>query len=253
MNKKFLLFLTACVNPQGMAFTVLQNPQIRLEQYLKSITYYLTKTDFDILLVENSGYDFLPHFKEYAKNKRIEILSFNGNGYNKALGKGYGEGLIIKYAFNHSSFINNHDYIVKITGRHIVTNIKQILGGVFFFHHFNKRTVSAALNLNEKVAYSEVFVASPEFYSLYFLKRLNEINDSRGIFFEHILYEAISESRLYGYMFIHVPFAVRQLGISGSTGVKLDSSQSVLQDLKSFAKCVLYICRQDHLISKLQQ
>ena len=52
-----------------------------------------------------------------------------------------------------------------------------------------------------------------------FLKRLNEINDSRGIFFELILYEAISESRLYGYMFIHVPFAVRQLGISGSTGV----------------------------------
>lgn len=157
MNKKknVLLFLTACVTPNGMTFTVLQNPRIRLEQYLKSVTYYLTVTDFDILLVENSGHDFIPYFEKYVKNKRIEILSFEGNDYDKCLGKGYGEGVIIKYAFNHSSFIKSHNYIVKITGRHIVTNIEQILSSVFFFHRFNEKIVSAVLDSLKKVAYSE--------------------------------------------------------------------------------------------------
>lgn len=255
MNKKkhILLFLTACVTPKGMAFTVLQNPQIRLEQYLKSITYYLTMTDFDILLVENSGYDFTPHFEEYVRNKRIEVLSFEGNDYNKNLGKGYGEGLIVEYACSHSFFIKSYDYIVKITGRHIVTNIKQILNGVFFFCHFSKRIVSAVLDLNKKIAYSEVFIAPQDFYISYFLKKLDKIDDSQGVFFEHALYEAISESRLHSYMFIYIPCVVRQSGVSGTTGETLESSCSVLGDFKSFIKCVLYICGQDRFISKMQR
>ena len=28
-----ILFLTACVNPKGMAYTKLSNPEIRLQQY----------------------------------------------------------------------------------------------------------------------------------------------------------------------------------------------------------------------------
>ncbi len=56
-----LLLLTACVNPNGMKFTALQDPKIRMTQYVKAINFYLSKTDFPVLVVENSGYDLATH------------------------------------------------------------------------------------------------------------------------------------------------------------------------------------------------
>ena len=46
-----ILFLTACVNPKGMAYTKLSNPEIRLQQYKDALNWYLENTDMKILLV----------------------------------------------------------------------------------------------------------------------------------------------------------------------------------------------------------
>lgn len=56
-----LLLLTACVNPNGMKFTALQDPKVRMTQYVKAVNFYLSKTDFPVLVVENSGYDLAAH------------------------------------------------------------------------------------------------------------------------------------------------------------------------------------------------
>ena len=53
-----IIFLMACVNPKGMAYTKLSNPEIRLQQYKEALDWYLENTGNKILLVENSGYDF---------------------------------------------------------------------------------------------------------------------------------------------------------------------------------------------------
>ena len=39
-----ILFLTACVNPKGMAYTKLSNPEIRLQQYKDALDWYLENT-----------------------------------------------------------------------------------------------------------------------------------------------------------------------------------------------------------------
>lgn len=93
-----VILLTACVNPNGMAFTKLNDQKLRLNQYKSSIKFYLENTDKQIIVVENTGYDFSNDFISYVYKQRLECLTFDGNNYNKSLGKGYGESLIIDYA-----------------------------------------------------------------------------------------------------------------------------------------------------------
>ena len=43
-----ILFLTACVNPKGMAYPKLSNPEIRLLQYKDALDWYLENTSMKI-------------------------------------------------------------------------------------------------------------------------------------------------------------------------------------------------------------
>ena len=67
-----ILFLTACVNSKGMAYTKLSNPEIRLQQYKDTLNWYLENTDMKILLVENSGYDFSDSHQKQIDEGRME-------------------------------------------------------------------------------------------------------------------------------------------------------------------------------------
>lgn len=126
-NKKIAIILTACVNPNGMSQTVLQDSTIRKSQYLTAIRWYLLNTTIPIVVVENTGYDFSYDFKDFSDSARIEFLSFKGNDYDKSKGKGFGEGLILKYAFDNSRLLSNCDAFIKITGRFIVSNVNRII------------------------------------------------------------------------------------------------------------------------------
>ena len=89
-----------------MAYTKLNNPEVRLKQYKDALDWYLENTDYNILLVENSGYDFSADYKEFIDRKRLEFISYNGNDYDRTLGKGYGEAQIMNYGFNNSTIIS---------------------------------------------------------------------------------------------------------------------------------------------------
>ena len=115
IRKNSLLFLTACVNPNGMVQTALQDSGMRLQQYLEAIRFYIDNFDFRLLVVENTGVDFSQYFLKEIQLGRLECLTFNGNNYNRILGKGYGEGLIIHHAFMHSCFLKECDYIIKVS------------------------------------------------------------------------------------------------------------------------------------------
>lgn len=122
-----ILFMTACINPNGMSNTALQNVAERKNQYVHAVEYYLSHTDFKILFVENSGCDISPLFEDEIQQGRIEIITYSGNDFDRSLGKGYGEGLIMRHALSHSSFLRDGDVVIKVSGRHIVKNLKQIV------------------------------------------------------------------------------------------------------------------------------
>ena len=132
-KKKISLILTTTVNiHDNINFNEQNNNKQRLEIYLNKINKWLTNTNFNIIVVENSNYKFdeLPE-----NNERFEKIIFDisnvkdKNEYflknNNA--KGQYENYSINYAYQHSNIIKSSDYIIKITGRFFVPNLEKIL------------------------------------------------------------------------------------------------------------------------------
>jgi len=210
-----------------MSYTVLQNAKEREEQYINAINFYLTYTKYKIVFCNNSGEDISHHF--LSNKNRVEFLSFYGNDYDRKLGKGYGEFLILKYAFEHSKFIKTTDYIIKITGRLIVNNMSKILklNGIILAYSANNLI---KLYYEDKLADSRCFVATKKFYEI-FLTAENSINDTQGYYFEHLLYDTVKGHRK-DFIFSDFCLPLAFCGISGSTGQSYNSEKkSLLQNL----------------------
>lgn len=216
-----ILLLTGCINPAGMSFTSLANPEERKKQYVDAINFYLSKTNYPIVFTENSGVDISCLFYDTIKSGRMEVLCFRGN-QDKKRGKGYGECEIIEYAFQNSKLIESSigERIIKITGRLKVKNIKLII----HLHTllFSKQTTICAINSDLSFPDSRLIIASKQFY-LTFLKNKDKINDTKGYYFEHALCDILKKERKYPYSpFLFIPFIE---GTSGSSG-KLYSNKT---------------------------
>lgn len=123
------LLLTACINPGDMPNNILTNIIERETQYINALKFYLDNTPFKVVFIENTLHDCSSQFGNYIKAGRLEYITFNGNTYNKTLGKGFGEGQIIKYGFETSKLLNEAQNIMKITGRLQLSNILQFSNG----------------------------------------------------------------------------------------------------------------------------
>lgn len=192
-RSRIVILMTACVRPDGMIYTALQDPQIRAKQYLDSIEFYLRETDYDIIFCENSGINLLDEISCPQKETRLEYLTFYGNDYNKEYGKGYGEAKIIQYAIQHSQFLKKSSFIIKITGRIKVLNINDIdrilhgmtmdedIIGVDFSSDMGR--ISSVCFLSSKIWLEQVMTKYGEL-----------IRDDGALNFEGALYKAIVES-----------------------------------------------------------
>lgn len=57
------------------------------------------------------------------------LLHLKGNEeFDRKKGKGYGEALILEYALEHSLFVHQCDFLVKITGRLKLLNVNSMIG-----------------------------------------------------------------------------------------------------------------------------
>lgn len=211
----YVILLTGCINPNGMSFTKLSDINIRMKQYMEAIDFYLGNTAYPIIFAENSGTDISEHYAKDVINKRLEILSFEGNS-NKKKGKGYGEAEIIDYVLKNSQTIksiNGDCSIIKITGRLIISNINKIINTRLLFQHNN--SILASFNSNFSFVDSRIFIAPIDFYKS-FLHKKEEINDSNNYYFENALADCIIKENRYRYY----PFYVEPqiIGQSGTTG-----------------------------------
>jgi hypothetical protein len=129
------IILTSTVNVNLKKCCVFQkDPNDRLKTYLKSILQWLNKTNFNIILVENSGYNYdeLAEEKEIYKN-RFEVITFveneleEANYLKKTSSKGESELFAIDYAFKHSKIVHSSNFIIKITARYFINELEQYL------------------------------------------------------------------------------------------------------------------------------
>ena len=210
-NSNCVILLTATVNPKGTANTSLQNVESRLCQYSNALTFYLQHTTLKIVLCENSGYNWNKQIVPLIYKPRVEFLSFNVNDYDKSKGKSYGEAKIIEYAIKNSSFIKSGEYIIKITGRVIISNINEI---ILKYKRKNKSSNTVFIEFwGRNYAQSVCFICSKHWIlNLVTLNR--EKLDDLKFSIHNLLFEGVvSEKKLQIksiYPFIN--------GISGKTG-----------------------------------
>jgi hypothetical protein len=210
-----LILLTGCIDTMGMHFTSLQNMEVRKAQYVEAINFYLQHTSSHILFVENSGNDISAYFRDNPNRERLEFLTFQGNNFNKALGKGYGEMVILEHALKHSLFIKRCASICKITGRYKILNIKPLLE--FYAQEQPELMVLLAQRLN--YSDSRLFFATPSFYKEVLLKYKERVDDSKGEYFEHALCKAVLEAINSGYSYLPFKYKLRISGQSGTDSI----------------------------------
>lgn len=187
-RNQICIMLTACVNPNGMSYTALQNVDERELQYRKALSYYLSETDVSVIFVENTCSDFSADYSEYIESGRLEYITFDGNNYDKTLGKGFGEALIIKEAFKRSRFLMNSKYVVKITGRLVIRNIQQVLSSrLLYFNHLFRADLREGVHL-----WTTLFVIETKMLKTIIDQNIDAINDSKGVFFEHAIYNGLT-------------------------------------------------------------
>ena len=221
-----IILLTACVNPGGMPYTVVSDAKQRLNQYLLALQFYLQNTSCPIVFVDNSNMDKTP-FLEYESQygSRLEILAFDGNKV-KTQGKGLGEMEIIEYALMHSKFnlLLDKYRIVKITGRLIVSNINSLLK-CDKWHLYPYKSIVCHINSDLTFADSRIFISLGSFMYL-LVKQKKYLNDTKGIYFEHLLCQQIKQQKTFTFFpFITEPHFE---GISGSTGIKYEKPNTSL-------------------------
>ena len=144
-NICIILTSTIYVNPKKNHLCN-TDPTNRLEIYLNSIEKWLEKTNFKIILVENSGYKY-PELEEYAEKykDRFEMILFKEEEIEEEVydeigaqavrlpddylytSKGTSEMFAIYYAYKKSLLAKSCDFIIKITCRYFVPQLEGFL------------------------------------------------------------------------------------------------------------------------------
>lgn len=216
-----LIFLTGCINPENMSYTKLNNLDLRKKHYILAIKFYLTHTTLPILFVENSGIDISDQFDKEVLDKRLEILTFYGNGFDKSLGKGYGEMIIFDYAFLNSRYIREADFIFKITGRHRLLNINRYIKFIS-----NNSNCDLLVDLTKSLTWadSRFFGFKKHFFVNYLSKFKVLVNDTLHFYFENALAKASLQA--INCNIVYYPFLIypKFLGISGTDAKKINSN-----------------------------
>lgn len=223
-SKKILLFLTSCVTPhKDMPCTIVMDGEKRRIEYLNSINWYLKHTNYDLAIIDNSGFDFSSYLKE-EKERFVIVDSFLTDDFNLKLGKGYGEGLIILRLLRHE-IINDYDIIIKVSGRHVILNINLLSFACRYIP--TSFFISAVWCKNDRFAVTDCFICSPSFLQNILSLNLLKIDESKYYYIEHVLSDSIEQAILNGYKYIFFIQPIHQIGVSGSTGLKLESVSSL--------------------------
>lgn len=215
-----ILLLTGAIDLRkyNVPFNSLVDYDVRLRQYLHSIEFAIDNysTIEKIVFCENTCYDYdfsLLSKKAKSKGKEFEYLTFQGN-YDQIqkLGKGYGEGEIIKYALENSHLLKTESSFYKLTGRLIVKNMDRLIKTT----HTSNAFIFKQKEISDRPAnYFETYFYKVEIalYKQYLIEAYLSCNDNEHKHLEHVFYDELSALQLRSFKF--PPLVSGMLGSSG--------------------------------------
>ncbi|MDE1176979.1 MAG: hypothetical protein PW789_10280 [Edaphobacter sp.] len=229
------VLLTATVIVKDTSFTIRTDPKIRLNDYKQAFSRWISNPGVQsIVLVENSGFD-LTEFQKIADtvpDKKIELLSFTCPTFDGRLGKGYGETFCLEYALQNSRLLTESPLFLKATGRYYLRNAHSFLKFIA-----QNPDVDIVCNLTKNLSWadSRAFGGRIKFLENYFFPLKDFMNDSAGVYFEHILAKAIHRQISEWGRWELPPDLPEIEGISGT----LDAAYQI-NPIKAFARKKLY-------------
>lgn len=238
MKTKIHLLLTATVDPQGVVNMHRADPSLRLSDYRSACSWWNTAFASSglesITICDNSNHLIAPGSNTETWGN-IVSLTWDGQGFDRSLGKGYGEMQTIKAAFERlGPQWGSRDWVIKCNGRYRVPSINRLCK---FIQDSDSTDLIADMSRNLSWCDSRFFAARVQCWNDALIPFGERLNDSIGFYFEHGLACAAHELMAQRKGFNLLPFAPKILGISGSMGFSYNSSFALL---KQWAKRRLY-------------
>lgn len=183
------IILTCTINVRGIPHMERSDTDVRFADYQQALIRWLDDTWVkNIIFVENSGYPLdvlIKQVHQHPSGKQVEFLSFDGQGFPRHLGKGYGETLALQHVLQKSNQLQATGRFLKINGRYYVPNIVNVISGM-------DAATGIFCNLNKSMTFSDsrVFGGDLEFLS-YVCQQGLQVDDSRGLWLEQALSKAV--------------------------------------------------------------
>jgi len=210
-NKQQCLVITATITPSSN-FVAKANPTERRREYLEVLKYYILNFSGDIYFAENSRYDFEldNEFKTLFKKENVYLLRCRPS-VEYVKGKGFQEFEVLDTIVNQLDA--KYAEFIKVSGRYLVTNFKRLIKqdnhGMVIDRHQKKG-----------VAITSFFKCEIECYQTFLKACYKEVDDSKGVFVEHVVYNKLKQvDKKKIDIFVVTPI---YKGVSGSYGGSLN-------------------------------
>jgi hypothetical protein len=228
---KRALLITGTIIPNS-SFVVHTNIEQRRQEYFDGLIFYASQfPDDDLYFIENSSFDFSTdeQFQKLFKEKNITLIKFPVS-INITEGKGYQEFEMLDNTIEKLS--SKYNVFIKITGRYKVLNLKEITNR-------NCEYMTADSHKKHKVTQTNVFCVTSKFYSTHLKGLYLNVNDTKGRFIEHEVYNKLVTKNLFKdiQLFSENPIIT---GFSGSYGGTLNRNKYKMK-LRNIERKILAI------------
>lgn len=212
MHGRHVLLLTATVAPRETPDLALRDPGQREADYLEALARWCGSLppDWAIVVAENSNWP-AARFTDVGRRsgRRVDVLACADRG--SQTGKGVGEANLLD-DFAKSELAQGCDWIFKCTGRLYVDNINACLPSL------GDDGVCGAIVPSLDHMDSRFFGASRDVFHEYFTGMGAEIEESQGIFFEHVAARRMLSTLAAGHAFRRFEALPHLIGRSASLG-----------------------------------
>lgn len=240
-----LVFITATIHCGETPLVKRSDPTQREQDYLRAFRHWLSlKCGADILFCENSSADLSAFHAAAATDasteRSVRLASFPGNHGAQQYGKGYGEVEMLRYAFKTFPELSRYQYILKVSGRYVVRN------GYDLVCRIRRMNADLICDIHWNLTYGDTLAVAfkPHIALSHLIPFQEEIDDTRGVFIEHLMARCVHRTMAAGGSWAPLPCTPRSDGVSGTWNAPQPDSVSrrVKQDIKRRVAAWIYSC-----------
>ena len=212
------VLLTSCIIVADHSVK-LKDPSERIRHTVESMEKWLNLgPGVRLVVCDSSGFDFSQIAKDKFPQAAIECLAFEADrDLVQYHGKGYGEGEIVKFAVQNSTYIKQADFFAKCTAKLWVENFHQCLGewnGEFLCKGTFLNVFSFRKTLFDHVD-TRFYLVSKDFYWKYLAAVHLNLGGETGLSIEDSFRDVVLSNKMQGVMFSTPPLIG---GVGGATG-----------------------------------